>query len=175
MKKVDVVIFLVIGLVVLGVYSASTISDLKRKISNQEWIIDDYKDKISELEKLLEKYENNQEDDVAIINKSYKDIFELLTSVNFDLAYAIFDLKAKNFDSFNKKKNERIRNLNTVIKNLTLSDSEKQLLNLIKKHIESPNKNSADILSRNQNRFGIFYRNYVSKIKKMEEEAFYGK
>ena len=75
MKKVDVVIFLVIGLVVLGVYSASTISDLKRKISNQEWIIDDYKDKISELEKLLEKYENNQEDDVAIINKSYKDIF----------------------------------------------------------------------------------------------------
>lgn len=57
-------VFLIVGLVVLGVYSASTISDLKRKISNQEWIIDDYEKKISELNKIIEEYKNDHKDRV---------------------------------------------------------------------------------------------------------------
>lgn len=168
MKKVDVIIFLVVGLVVLGVYTISTIGDFKGQLSLKEGEIDNLKSEIYTLKEELDKYKETE-----FTNElSTKEVKSLFLDLDMDITIAIMNLQLRQFDNYNKNKIGIINKLNLLSNSFK---EKKDLFDKLKNEINNPSKQSDVIIKKYLNQYRIFYNNQIKVLKKMEEEAFYGK
>lgn len=168
MKKVDVIIFLVVGLVVLGVYTISTIGDFKGQLSLKEGEIDNLKSEIYTLKEELDKYKETE-----FTNElSTKEVKSLFLDLDMDITIAIMNLQLRQFDNYNKNKIGIINKLNLLSNSFK---EKKDLFDKLKNEINNPSKQSDVTIKKYLNQYRIFYHNQIKVLKKMEEEAFYGK
>lgn len=168
MKKVDVIIFLVVGLVVLGVYTISTIGDFKGQLSLKEGEIDNLKSEIYTLKEELDKYKETE-----FTNElSTKEVKSLFLDLDMDITIAIMNLQLRQFDNYNKNKIGIINKLNLLSNSFK---EKKDLFDKLKNEINNPSKQSDVIIKKYLNQYRNFYHNQIKVLKKMEEEAFYGK
>lgn len=168
MKKVDVIIFLVFGLVVLGVYTISTIGDFKGQLSLKEGEIDNLKSEIYTLKEELDKYKETEFTDEL----STKEVQSLFLKLDMDITIAIMNLQLKQFDNYNKNKIGIINKLNLLSNSFK---EKKDLFDKLKNEINNPSKQSDVTIKKYLNQYRSFYHNQIKVLKKMEEEAFYGK
>lgn len=168
MKKVDVIIFFIIGLVVLGVYTISTIGDFKGQLSLKEGEIDNLKSEIYTLKEELDKYKETEFTDEL----STKEVQSLFLKLDQDITIAIMNLQLRYFDSYNKNKIGIINKLNLLSNSFK---EKKDLFDKLKNEINNPSKQSDVTIKKYLNQYRIFYHNQIKVLKKMEEEAFYGK
>lgn len=168
MKKVDIIIFLVIGLVILGVYTISTIGDFKGQLSLKEGEIDNLKSEIYTLKEELDKYKETEFTDEL----STKEVQSLFLKLDQDITIAIMNLQLRYFDSYNKNKIGIINKLNLLSNSFK---EKKDLFDKLKNEINNPSKQSDVTIKKYLNQYRIFYHNQIKVLKKMEEEAFYGK
>lgn len=168
MKKTDIIIFLVVGLVVLGVYTISTIGDFKGQLSLKEGEIDNLKSEIYTLKEELDKYKETEFTDKL----STKEVQSLFLELDQDITIAIMNLQLRYFDSYNKNKIGIINKLNLLSNSFK---EKKDLFEKLKNEINNPSKQSDVIIKKYLNQYRIFYNNQIKVLKKMEEEAFYGK
>lgn len=168
MKKADVIIFLVVGLVGLGVYTISTIGDFKGQLSLKEGEIDNLKSEIYTLKEELDKYKETE-----FTNElSTKEVQSLFLELDQDITLAIMNLQLRYFDSYNKNKIGIVNKLNLLSNSFK---EKKDLFNKLKNEINNPNKQSDVTIRKYLNQYRVFYHNQIKVLKKMEEEAFYGK
>ena len=168
MKKVDVIIFLVVGLVVLGVYTISTIGDFKGQLSLKEGEIDNLKSEIYTLKEELDKYKETE-----FTNElSTKEVKSLFLDLDMDITISIMNLQLRQFDNYNKNKIGIINKLNLLSNSFK---EKKDLFDKLKNEINNPSKQSDVTIKKYLNQYRIFYHNQIKVLKKMEEEAFYGK
>ena len=168
MKKVDVIIFFIVGLVVLGVYTISTIGDFKGQLSLKEGEIDNLKSEIYTLKEELDKYKETEFTDEL----STKEVQSLFLKLDQDITIAIMNLQLRYFDSYNKNKIGIINKLNLLSNSFK---EKKDLFDKLKNEINNPSKQSDVTIKKYLNQYRIFYHNQIKVLKKMEEEAFYGK
>jgi hypothetical protein len=168
MKKVDVIIFFIVGLVVLGVYTISTIGDFKGQLSLKEGEIDNLKSEIYTLKEELDKYKETEFTDKL----STKEVQSLFLELDQDITIAIMNLQLRYFDSYNKNKIGIINKLNLLSNSFK---EKKDLFEKLKNEINNPSKQSDVTIKKYLNQYRIFYHNQIKVLKKMEEEAFYGK
>lgn len=168
MKKVDVIILLVFGLVVLGVYTISTIGDFKGQLSLKEGEIDNLKSEIYTLKEELDKYKETEFTDEL----STKEVQSLFSKLDMDITIAIMNLQLKQFDNYNKNKIGIINKLNLLSNSFK---EKKDLFDKLKNEINNPSKQSDVTIKKYLNQYRSFYHNQIKVLKKMEEEAFYGK
>lgn len=168
MKKTDIIIFLVVGLVALGVYTISTIGDFKGQLSSKEGEIDNLKNEIYTLKEELDKYKETEFTDKL----STKEVQSLFLKLDQDITIAIMNLQLRYFDSYNKNKIGIINKLNLLSNSFK---EKKDLFEKLKNEINNPSKQSDVTIKKYLNQYRIFYHNQIKVLKKMEEEAFYGK
>lgn len=168
MKKVDVIIFFIVGLVVLGVYTISTIGDFKGQLSLKEGEIDNLKSEIYTLKEELDKYKETEFTDKL----STKEVQSLFLELDQDITIAIMNLQLRYFDSYNKNKIGIINKLNLLSNSFK---EKKDLFEKLKNEINNPSKQSDVTIKKYLNQYRIFYHNQIKVLKKMEEEAFYRK
>ena len=168
MKKTDIIIFLVVGLVVLGVYIISTIGDFKGQLSLKEGEIDNLKSEIYTLKEELDKYKETEFTDKL----STKEVQSLFLKLDQDITIAIMNLQLRYFDSYNKNKIGIINKLNLLSNSFK---EKKDLFEKLKNEINNPSKQSDVTIKKYLNQYRSFYHNQIKVLKKMEEEAFYGK
>lgn len=168
MKKTDIIIFFIVGLVVLGVYTISTIGDFKGQLSLKEGEIDNLKSEIYTLKEELDKYKETEFTDKL----STKEVQSLFLELDQDITIAIMNLQLRYFDSYNKNKIGIINKLNLLSNSFK---EKKDLFEKLKNEINNPSKQSDVTIKKYLNQYRIFYHNQIKVLKKMEEEAFYGK